>query len=113
MILTDGVTFTSVRYDRRWAYRLFTRPAADESYPVFVPPPPISLSMDLLLTAAEHVHRRDVTDGTVQADIVVMFHVALHQPPRILQLVVMSSHPMNRPAPISVFSAQRRTKSTI
>src|SRR5690349_9845014 len=25
----------------------------------------------------------------------------------------MSSHPMNRPAPISVFSDQRRTKSTI
>src|SRR6516165_10281251 len=46
---------------------------------------PISLSMDLLLTAGEHVLRRDVTDATVQADIVVMFHVALHQPPRILQ----------------------------
>src|ERR1019366_4765588 len=28
-------------------------------------------------------------------------------------LAVMSSHPMNRPAPISVFSDQRRTKSTI
>src|SRR5689334_13699765 len=46
---------------------------------------PIPLSMDLLLTASEHVFRRDVADGTVQADIVVMFHVALHQPPRILQ----------------------------
>ena len=46
---------------------------------------PISLSMDLVLTAGEHVLRRDVTDGTVQADIVVMFHVALHQPPRIRQ----------------------------
>ena len=45
----------------------------------------MSLSMDLLLTAGEHVLRRDVTDGTVQADIVVMFHVALHQPARILQ----------------------------
>jgi hypothetical protein len=32
---------------------------------------PISLSMDLLLTAGDHV----------QADIVVMFHVPLHQPP--------------------------------
>src|SRR5215467_2631757 len=42
---------------------------------------PISLSMDLLLTAGEHVLRRDVADGAVQADIVVMFHVALHQPP--------------------------------
>jgi hypothetical protein len=28
-------------------------------------------------------------------------------------LAVMLSHPMNRPAPISVFSDQRRTKSTI
>src|SRR6516164_9993699 len=46
---------------------------------------PISLSMDLLLTAGELVLRRDIADGTVQADIVVMFHVALHQPPRILQ----------------------------
>jgi len=33
---------------------------------------PISLGMDLLLTPGEHVLRRDVTDGTVQADIVVM-----------------------------------------
>src|SRR5580658_4636513 len=41
--------------------------------------------MDLLLTAGEHVLRRDVANGTVQAEIVVMFHVALHQPPRILQ----------------------------
>lgn len=46
---------------------------------------PISLSMNLLLTAREHVFRRDVTNGTVQADIVIMFHVALDQPPRILQ----------------------------
>src|ERR1044072_1238114 len=45
----------------------------------------ISLSMDLVLTAREHVVRRDVANGTVQADIVVMFHVALHQPARILQ----------------------------
>jgi hypothetical protein len=29
------------------------------------------------------------------------------------ETAVMSSHPMNRPAPISVFSDQRRTKSTI
>src|SRR5947209_16432700 len=40
---------------------------------------------DLLLTAGEHVLRRDIANGTVQADIVVVFHVALHQPPRILQ----------------------------
>jgi hypothetical protein len=41
--------------------------------------------MDLLLTAGEHVFRRDVANGTIPADIVVMFHVALRQPPRILQ----------------------------
>ena len=46
---------------------------------------PIPLGMDLLLTPGEHVFRRDVADGTVQADIVVMFHVALYEPPRILQ----------------------------
>src|SRR5882762_5807113 len=45
----------------------------------------ISLIMDLLLTAGEHVLRRDIANGTVQADTVVMFHVAFHQPPRILQ----------------------------
>jgi hypothetical protein len=45
----------------------------------------ISLIMDLLLTADEHVLRRDIANGTVQADTVVMLHVALHQPPRILQ----------------------------
>ena len=46
---------------------------------------PISLRVDLLLTPGEHVLRRDVANGTVQADIVVMFHVAFHQLPRILQ----------------------------
>ena len=40
---------------------------------------PISLRMDLLLTAGEPVLRRDVANGTVQADIVVMLDVALHQ----------------------------------
>jgi hypothetical protein len=46
---------------------------------------PISLSMDLLLTPGEHVLRRDVANGTIQADIVVIGHVALHEPPRIIQ----------------------------
>src|SRR5690349_10698444 len=46
---------------------------------------PAAFRVDLLLTAGEHVLRRDVANGTVQADIVVMFHVALHQPTRILQ----------------------------
>ena len=46
---------------------------------------PISFSMDLLLTAGEHVLRRDVANGTIQADIVVMLDVPLHQTPRIVQ----------------------------
>ena len=41
--------------------------------------------MDLLLTAGEHVLRCDVARRAVQADVVVMFHVAVHQTPRILQ----------------------------
>ena len=46
---------------------------------------PVPLGLNLLVVPGEHVLRRDVADGTVQADIVVMFHVALHQPLRILQ----------------------------
>jgi hypothetical protein len=41
--------------------------------------------MDLLLTPRQHVLRRDVAGGTVQADVVVMLHVALDQTPRIFQ----------------------------
>jgi hypothetical protein len=44
-----------------------------------------SLSMDLLLKPGEHVLRRDVADGTIQADIVVMLDVVLHQTPRFVQ----------------------------
>jgi hypothetical protein len=46
---------------------------------------PVSLGMDLLLTTGEHVLRRDVADSTVQADLVEMLDVALHQTPRIFQ----------------------------
>ena len=46
---------------------------------------PISLSMDLLLTPGDHVLRRDVADCTIQADVVVMLDIALHQTPRIVQ----------------------------
>ena len=46
---------------------------------------PISLCMDLLLTPGEHVLRRDIADGTVQANVVVMIDVALHQSLRIVQ----------------------------
>jgi hypothetical protein len=33
---------------------------------------PVALSMDLRLSAHEHVLRRDVANGTVQGDVVVM-----------------------------------------
>src|SRR5205823_1195367 len=46
---------------------------------------PISLGMDLLLTRGEHVFRSYVADGAIQADIVVMLDVALHQTPCIIQ----------------------------
>src|SRR5215813_5240340 len=46
---------------------------------------PVALRMDLLLTAGEHVLRRDVTRGVVQADVVVVVHVSAYQTPRILQ----------------------------
>src|SRR5439155_25067518 len=46
---------------------------------------PIPLGVDLLLTPGEHVLRRDVANRAVQADVVVMSDVALHQPPRIFQ----------------------------
>src|SRR3954454_22135073 len=45
----------------------------------------VAFCMDLLLAPEEHVLWRDVADGAVQADVVVMFHVALYQPPRIIQ----------------------------
>ena len=43
----------------------------------FSPP----LGMDLVLPVDEHVLRRDVANGTVQADIVVMFPPAAAHPP--------------------------------
>jgi hypothetical protein len=46
---------------------------------------PILPSLNLLLMPGEHVLRRDVADGTVQADVVVMLHVTLNQTARIFQ----------------------------
>jgi len=43
---------------------------------------PVALRVDLRLTPVEHVFRRDVADRAVQADVVVMLDVALHQNPR-------------------------------
>src|ERR1035438_6368391 len=44
---------------------------------------PIPLGMDLLQAPYGHVLERDVGDGAVHADIVVMLDVALDQAPRI------------------------------
>jgi hypothetical protein len=46
---------------------------------------PIPTGVDLLLTPGEHVLWRDVANRAVQADVVVMLDVALHQTPRIVQ----------------------------
>ena len=45
----------------------------------------IACRMDLRLSPGEHVLRRDVADGAVQAHGVVVVHVALNQTPRIFQ----------------------------
>src|SRR6516164_3926268 len=78
----------SVRYDRKmglWA--LSPRGLLPTNLTLFscLLQLPIPLSRDLLLTAGEPVLRCDIANGTVQADIVAVFHIALHQPPRVLQ----------------------------
>src|SRR3974390_3058877 len=45
----------------------------------------VAFRVDLLLTPRQHVLRRDVAGGTVQANVVVMLHVALDQTPCIFQ----------------------------
>jgi hypothetical protein len=42
----------------------------------------VAFRVDFLLTPRQHVFRRDVAGGTVQADVVVMLHVDLDQTPR-------------------------------
>jgi hypothetical protein len=46
---------------------------------------PIPVGLNLLLMPGEHVLWRDVTDGAVQANVVVMLYVTLHQTPRIFE----------------------------
>jgi hypothetical protein len=46
---------------------------------------PIPLGENLLLMSAEHVPRRDLSDGAVQTDVVVMVYVTLNQTPRVLK----------------------------
>src|SRR6202167_616446 len=44
----------------------------------------VAFGVDFLLTPRQHILRRDVADGTVQADVVVMLDVSLHQAQRIV-----------------------------
>ena len=46
---------------------------------------PIPLGLNLLLMPGEHVLRRDVADGAVQTNVVVMAYVTLNQTARIFQ----------------------------
>ena len=46
---------------------------------------PIPLGLNLALIPGEHVLRRDVPDGAVQPNVVVMLHVTLNQTPCIFQ----------------------------
>jgi len=41
----------------------------------------VAVGIDLLLTPRQHILRRDVAGGTVQADVVVMLHITLYQAP--------------------------------
>jgi len=45
----------------------------------------VPLGLNLLLMPGEHVLGRDVSDGSIQAHIVVMLHVTLHQTTRIFK----------------------------
>lgn len=45
----------------------------------------VAFQVDLLLPPRQHVLRRDIAGGTVQADVVVVAHVILHQTPRIIE----------------------------
>jgi len=46
---------------------------------------PVAFAVNLLLAASQHLLRCDVADGTVQAGVVVMLDVSLHQSPRIFE----------------------------
>jgi len=46
---------------------------------------PVAFGVNFALASAQHILRRNVADGTVQADVVVMLDVALHEAPRIVQ----------------------------
>src|ERR1035441_7244814 len=62
-------------------------PLADGGVDADPAPPPTSdpALPGFLLTPSQHVLWRDVADGAVQANVVVILHVTLHQTPRILE----------------------------
>src|ERR1700730_3380535 len=74
-----------------WVFRRRLIPAGCSLLPTNLPllsrrlQLPIPIGVDLPLTPGEHVLRRDVANRAVQADVVVMLDVALHQTPRIFQ----------------------------
>src|ERR1700726_3243636 len=78
-------------WHREWAFRTVAPKRSRSLLPTNLPlfsrrlQLPIPLGVDLLLTPGEHVLRRDVANRAVQADVVVMLDVALHQTPRVFQ----------------------------
>jgi hypothetical protein len=46
---------------------------------------PITLILNLLLPPGEHVLRRDVANGAVQTNVVVMLYITLKHPPGIFE----------------------------
>ena len=46
---------------------------------------PVALRVDLLLPPAQHVFRRDVASGAVQAHVVVVVHVTGYETPGIIE----------------------------
>ena len=66
-----------IRHAARWR-RFFRCSLAASNFP-------IPLGLNLLLMPGEHVLRRDVADGAVQTNVVVMLYVTLNQTPRIFE----------------------------
>ncbi len=82
----DRIHFTGYRTSRRLASSLLTRLAGGDSAVAVWPLPACGrFRVDLLLPPRQHVLRRDIADGAVQADAVVVIHVALDQTPRIVE----------------------------
>jgi hypothetical protein len=67
------------------ASSFFTRPTGGDSSAVLGLQLPIPLGENLLLMPTEHGPRRDVPDGAVQTDVVVMVYVTPNQTARVLK----------------------------